>query len=58
MKPRGASAPRISESNMRKLGKIWGVDVYFWHIVAAIVGAAVMYYLMVMFLLMGEILTS
>ena len=43
---------------MRKLGKIWGVDVYFWHIVAAIVGAAVTYYLMVMFILMGQILTN
>ena len=43
---------------MRKIGKIWGVDVYFWHIVAAVVASAVIYYLMVMFIIMGEILTS
>ena len=43
---------------MRKIGKIWGVDVMFWHIVAAFVGAAVIYYGAVMFIIMGGILTS
>jgi len=38
--------------------KIWDIEIPFWYIPAAIVGAAVVYYLMVMFLLMGEILTS